>query len=228
MKVRLGIIAMFLILVLSPAYALDPVPPGIYLWIAPKTQNVASGGSAEFQITPVFLDTWIRGEVSFELMDPPEGVTATFDPDAVEFPDEAQVIMTVKVAADKPEGNIVLNVDVSGRECCWQGNGKDVGTSESVELNVIHVPPGNKESEQVVTVTVTVTSVSFRSVSTTTVVSSVVSTVTDVITTRTLTIGTSTSVEQLSQVSDLAFPVVMLGVVVVLLSVAFVALRRKS
>lgn len=231
MTLRIATITVLLILALPAAYALAPEPPSIFIFVSPDTQDVAAGGSAEIQITVLPQGTWVKGEVSFELMDPPEGVTVTFDPNTVEFADEAHVIMTVEVATDASQGNVVLKVVGSGRECCWQGNGKDVDSDVQIQLNVGGSEEKPEESEQpanVVTVTVTITSISFRTISTTTVVSSVTSTVTEVITTKTPGLVTSTTVEQLSPAGDLTLPAVMFGGVVILLSVAFVALRRKS
>ncbi len=233
MKLGIAAIIMLLILVFPVAYGLGQMGPSIFLFVSPDRQDVVAGGSLEFEVRVVPDGAWVRGEVSFELEDPPDGVTAVFVPDTWEYVDETEVVMIVEVASDVPEGSVVLKVVGSGRECCYLGSGQNVGSAAEIELTVtgsveIEEPDEPEQPEQVVTVTVTVTSISFRSVSTTTVLSSVTSTVTDVITTRTPTIATSTTVKQLSQASDLAFPAVMLGVVAVLLSVAFVALRRKS
>lgn len=226
MKLRIAIITVLLILAPQAAFALVPGPPAIFMDASPKTQDVSAGGSVEFKISVYPQGEWREGSVSFELVDPPEGVTAVFVPDTVEFVDMVEVLMTVDVATGAVQGNVTLKVVASG--LAYSLGNKEFNVGSDVKVKLIVSEPDEPEQVKTVTITVTITSISFRSISTTTVVSSVTSTVTDVITTRTPTIATSTTVEQLSQASDLAFPAVAVGVVAVLLSVAFVALRRKS
>ncbi len=232
MKSQIAIIAVLLVLTPQVAFALVQGEPSIFMSASPTAQDAPAGGSAEFTITIYPQESWVKGSVNLELSEPPEGVTATFEPNPVQAadPELGVSVMTVNISSDAPQGMVALKIVGRGVEDI---KGTKVESDVGVKLNIVEPtqkPNETKpvEPEQVKTVTVTVTSISFRSVSTTTVVSSVTSTVTQVLTTRTPTIATSITVEQLSQMGELTLPAVMFIGVVAMLSVAFIALRRKS
>ncbi len=225
MNLKIITVTAFLLLVPSLAFALAPTPPSIFLLVTPDTQDVAAGDSIEFQVNVLPQGTWVNGETTFELKNPPEGVTATFVPDTWNYPDDAPIIMTLKIATEASQGNIVLNIVVSGRECCFEGAGMNLKSNEDIKLNingVIEKPDESDNIKQVVNITSTTTTTK-----TVTEVNTIISYVTQTITTKTSSISTLTTIEQPIQVADLTYPTITLGVVSALL-LGIIMIQKKQ
>jgi len=215
MKHKVITVTALLLLVPSLAFALAPTPPSIFLLVTPDTNDVVAGDSVEFQVSVFPQGTWVNGEITFELENPPEGVTATFVPETWAYPDDAPIIMTLKIATESSQGNIVLNIVASGRECCFEGSGMNLESSADIEVNingVIEKPVESDDVKQVVNITSITTTTK-----TVTETKSIISYVTQTITTKTSSISTLTTIEQPIQVADLTYPAITLGVVSALL-----------
>ncbi len=237
---KLGIAVVTSLLFLAPQVVLGLAPgdPDIFVMSSPTAQEVSAGGSTTFTIS-VISQEGFEDMVQLTLVDPPEGVTATFDPNPVEVLgfDTGNSVMTVNVAAGTPEGEVGLKVTGQGV------SETDVERSANIKLNIAgsaqpppppsdqqpppsdQQPPPSDQQPAGPAVTTTVTSTITTTVTT---ASTVVSTVTDVMTTRTPTIGTVTTIPGFEQAADFTYPAVALVVVVALLAVAALALRRPK
>jgi len=243
MMKRVGIVVT-LLLILAPqaVLALAPGAPDIYMEAQPAKADVAAGGSVKVTIV-VYSQEGFEGNVKLELTDPPQGVTATFDPNPVNVPafDLASSDMTVTAASDAAQGTVTLTVTGTGVE------DPTIKRTVDIELNIAgeaqppqeqppqqqppqeqppqEQPPQEQPPQQPVEVKTTTVTTTVSTTVTTTVTTTSISTSTILITTKTPTITTKTTAGP-GQVTDYTLPLVTAVVVVVLVAVAALALRR--
>jgi len=232
MKLKVIAVAMLLFLVPSLVFALAPTPPSIFLLVTPDSQIVAAGDSVEFQVSVLPAGTWQNGEVSFNIESLPEGVTVNFVPETWTYEGDLSVTMIVDVAVNVVQGNMVLKIVASGRECCFEGVGENVESSEEIEVNVSGINEKPSDADQVtppdiaspsemnvITVTESVT------VTTSTTITS---TVTQVITTKSSTISpTITNRSETAQISDALYPITVIAMIVIIFG-AVIMLRKQN
>lgn len=195
------IVAVFIVLLASIpiAFSLVPDPPHIFLGADPESQNVQAGGSATVKVTVYPQGDWRTGDVALALLNPPSGVTVTFNP--VKMTDVQlegfASNMTVKVAADAPQGKITLAVRGSGTGYPNIGSQTTVLNSTAyVELNIV-AATGRTNTTTTTTNSTTKTTTSSVNLTTTkpstTAGSTLTSTVTSVVTTTLTTTSVSTT-----------------------------------
>jgi hypothetical protein len=201
LKFKVLLVTALLLLGTPLAFGLAVSPPSIFLLVSPKIQDTTAGDSIEFELSVLPQGEWENGEVSFELKDPPEGVTAMFVPDTWVFADDAPVIMTVEIAEEISQGNMMLKVVASGRECCYEGEGRDVNSESEIELNIVTQITKTATPNQTTTTTPNQT-------------------------TTTPNNAPLTTIEQPIQVMDFIYPVAALGVILALLF-GVILMRKK-
>ncbi|MCL5318203.1 MAG: hypothetical protein M1503_08105 [Thaumarchaeota archaeon] len=211
MESRVAAVLLIAILVAPMSYALAPGVLAIFLTATPETQNVSAGGSAKFDISIVSKGEWVRGSVKLELLGPPKGVSATFEPNPINLTDKAEVMMTAVVAQDVPTQHILLAVRGEGTEETLQ---KVTNSIVAVDINVT----GSKTAPSQGGATTSFVTTTTTSTTTTTVTTTLVST-----TTMTVSSGVSVGTAY-----------VIIGVTAILALVALVlesrvhGLRRRS
>ena len=171
MESRIATVLLIAILVAPMSYALAPGVLAIFLTATPETQNVSAGGSAKFQISIASGGEWVRGSVKLELLQPPNGVSATFEPNPVNLTDTANVTMTAVVAQDVPTQHILLAVRGEGAEETSQ---KVTNSVVAIDINVT----GSKAAPSQGGATTSFVTTTATSTTTTTVTTTLVSTTT--------------------------------------------------
>ncbi len=98
------------------AFAIVPTAPFIFVEVEPISQDVQAGGSAIFNVSVIPEAAFNTANITLSLVDPPQGVTAVFNPDNRVFTKEGvfNSSMTVKVAADAPQGKQIIKVRGAG------------------------------------------------------------------------------------------------------------------
>ncbi len=246
-KIRLAFAAAALLvfLIVPAAFALSDAPPSIFLGVEPPSQNISAGGSATFTVTVYPQGKWVIGQVSLNLTNPPQGVTATFIPERMDgiTEDGFASNMTVKAAADAPQGKVTLTVAAKGRET---QSGVNLNASIEVELNIIsptQKTTTNTTATRTLTNTTTTTTITTNTTTTTTsprnttaLVNSTTLLTTITITTTRLNTVTSLATSRTTATTELVnppripdptIPIVAFIIVGVLLAIAFLALRGK-
>ncbi len=171
MENRIAALFLISILVAPMSYALAPGVLAIFLTATPETRNVSAGGSANFTISIVSKGEWVRGNVTLELLEPPKGISAIFEPNPVNLTDTANVTMTAVVAPDVPTQHILLTVRGTGAEETFQ---KVTNSIVAVDINVT----GSKTTQSQGGVTTSFVTTTATSTATTTVTTTLVSTTT--------------------------------------------------
>ncbi len=132
-----------------------PEPTSIGLNVYLTGQPVAAGCPSTYivQVTPL---GGFEGETNLTVVDPPAGVTATFNPNPVDVPISQSVysVLTVKVTPDVPQRLLNLTLKAEGFE-----NGRIINNTRSLFLGVASPcePPKGEEIISTTTVTTTVT-----------------------------------------------------------------------
>lgn len=149
-----------------------PGPPDIFIDIEPKSQDLQAGGSATFKVMVYPQSYWDIGNVTLSLSNPPQGVTATFNPEKMTITDfdAFSSTLTVKAAADAPQGRVTLTVrgkgvEYSRTEPNSPSNRVNLDSQADVILNIAASYP-----KTTVTTTTTTTKVVTTTVTTTTTV----------------------------------------------------------
>ncbi len=210
MKIR-AVASLLIVVLASPiSFALAPGVLAIFLDATPEEKNVPAGGSAKFDISIVSGGDWVRGVVKLELLEPPIGVSATFEPNPVNLTDKANVTMMTIVAQDVPTQHILLAVRGEGMEETLQK------VTNSIVAVGINVTGSNATPSQGA------------------VTSFVTTTATSTVTTTVTTTLVSTSTTTVSSGVSVGTAYLVVGVTAVLALVALVienrvhGLRRRS
>jgi hypothetical protein len=133
MRRRIAATVLIVIMAAPLCYALAPGVLAVFLTITPEIQNVSAGDSAKFNVLIVSKGEWTQGIVKLELLEPPKGISAIFEPNPVNLTDKANATMMVIVADDVPAQRILLTVRGEGTEETSQKVTNDV---VAVDLNV--------------------------------------------------------------------------------------------
>jgi len=136
------IVTTLLLVIVPTAFGLAVTPPSLFFGIDPSSQDVQAGGSATFTVNIYPQGDWKTGTVTLSLVDPPQGVTAIFDPEKMENIeiDGAAAKMTVKVGADVPQGKVTLTVEGTGTALPQAGQqGADLESKSDVTVAVAAV-----------------------------------------------------------------------------------------
>ncbi len=188
-----AIIITAVILVIVPAaFGLAVTPPSLFFGIDPSSQDIQAGGSATFTVNIYPQGDWKTGTVTLALVNPPQGVTATFDPAKMENIElnGASAKMTVNIAAAVPQGTITLTVEGTGSALPQTGPSVDVESKSDVTLNI--VSSAQKTTNTSTTTTKTVTIANVTSSTTSSSSAAATATITSLVTTTVVTTTTST------------------------------------
>lgn len=235
-----------LLLVSIPvAFGLASLPPSIFLGSDPLSQNVQPGGSTTFKIAVYPQGDWKIGNVTLALVDPPQGVTATFNPEKMVdmSKDGASSNLTVNVAANAPQGTITLAVRGTG--IAYQPVGTQATALNATTYVTLNIAASTSKTTttntttntttttvtNVTTTTTTKNSTTTGSTSTATVTSFVTTTVTTTSVSTTTVISTQSPQQQLQPGTDgyFVFGIGALAVssVLFILGVLLLAANRK-
>ena len=215
--------------------ALAPGAPNFALGLTPPLGvEVAAGGSATVTVS-IYSEEGFEGKVDLTLIDPPAGVTGTFEPNPVIVPgfDVGASVVTIEVASTVPEGEIELTIGATDPAGVVKDKTKPLKITVSGAAAPAPAPepapapagPGNPGPAQTVTTTITTISTTSTTVTTATTVEI---TTTLILTTKTSTINQKTTLDGFDQVNDMTYPLATLAVVAVLISVAVIALRKPK
>ena len=225
------------LMILAPqvVLALAPGAPNFALGLTPPLGvEVAAGGSATVTVS-IYSEEGFEGKVDLTLIDPPAGVTGTFEPNPVIVPgfDVGASVVTIEVASTVSEGEIELTIGATDPAGVVKDKTKPLKITVSGAAAPAPAPepapapagPGNPGPAQTVTTTITTISTTSTTVTTATTVEI---TTTLILTTKTSTINQKTTLDGFDQVNDMTYPLVTLAVVAVLISVAVIALRKPK
>ncbi len=204
-----AIMSTALLAVAIPAsFGLVNSPPSLFIGAQPTSQTVpAGGGSANFTVDVYPQGDWKTGTISFALVDPPKGVTATFNPAKLVDIDlgGGSTIMTVSTTADV-QGTLNLTIKSEGKATPNAG-GVDMPVDASTDVTLTvggNTQPTNTTTTTTTKTNTTTTTTTLATNSSTTVSS--VSTVTSLITSTLTTTSTSTvtiiSTERINQTTQ--------------------------
>lgn len=178
------------------SFGLVNSPPSLFIGAQPTSQTVqAGGGSANFTVDVYPQGDWKTGTISFSLVDPPKGVTATFNPAKLVDVDlgGGSTIMTVSTTADV-QGTLKLTIKSEGKATPNAG-GVDMPVDASTDVTLTvggNTQPTNTTTTTTTTKSNTTTTTATNSSTTTTTSANSVSTVTSLITSTLTTTTTST------------------------------------
>lgn len=239
LKKRLIISTLLVLMVLTPqlVFALAQAYPFFYVSISPKVGEVEAGNSATFEIR-ILSQEGYEGDVRLELIDAPEGITATFEPNPVFVPGYSEEFATFTIDVDSTVSEGEIELSILGTDVA--GVAKERGASLVLTVSEVAASgpppassgpassPGPASSgvippEEVITTTVTATVTTSTTLTTETII---ISTVTKTITTKTSVISSKTTVDVFDQAYDLVYPLVTLTSVIGLLGVAVIRLRK--
>ena len=246
MKKTFIIASSFVLMILVPqvVLALAPGDPAFSVETFPRVGEVEAGGSVTFTLS-AYSEEGFEGKIELELIDPPAGVTGTFEPNPVIVPgfDVGASVVTIEVASTVSEGEIELTIGATDPAGVVKDKTKPLKITVSGAAAPAPAPepapapapapepapapagPGNPGPAQTVTTTITTISTTSTTVTTATTVEI---TTTLILTTKTSTINQKTTLDGFDQVNDMTYPLVTLAVVAVLISVAVIALRKPK
>ena len=233
------IVTTLLLVIVPTAFGLAVTPPSLFFGIDPSSQDVQAGGSATFTVNIYPQGDWKTGTVTLSLVDPPQGVTAIFDPEKMENIeiDGAAAKMTVKAAADVPQGKVTLTVEGKGTALPQTGQSVDLESKSDITLNIVSSTQKttNKTTTTTTTAATNVTSSTTRSSTAAT------ATVTSLVTTTVVTTTTSTftiistertpgaaPIPKIAANGDTTLAIAALGVATVLFIAGLLLLQQKT
>ena len=233
------IVTTLLLVIVPTAFGLAVTPPSLFFGIDPSSQDVQAGGSATFTVNIYPQGDWKTGTVTLSLVDPPQGVTAIFDPEKMENIeiDGAAAKMTVKVGADVPQGKVTLTVEGTGTALPQAGQqGADLESKSDVTLNI--VSSTQKTTNKTTTTTTAAANVTSSTTSSSTAATA---TVTSLVTTTVVTTTTSTftiistertpgaaPIPKIAANGDTTLAIAALGVAAVLFIAGLLLLQQKT
>ncbi len=110
---KFGVVVVAAMLLLAPQVVLGLAPgnPQIYLSVSPSAVEAEAGGSATVTVSVISQEGY-EANTQMTLVDPPAGVTATFDPNPVDVPgyDMKTTVMTINVASTAAQGEVTLQI----------------------------------------------------------------------------------------------------------------------
>ena len=232
------IVTTILLVIVPTAFGLAVTPPSLFFGIDPSSQDVQAEGSATFTVNIYPQGDWKTGTVTLSLVNPPQGVTATFDPEKMENIeiDGAAAKMTVKAAADVPQGKVTLTVEGKGTALPQTGQSVDLESKSDITLNIV-------SSTQKTTNKTTTTTTAAANVTSSTTRSSTAATatVTSLVTTTVVTTTTSTftiistertpgaaPIPKIAANGDTTLAIAALGVAAVLFIAGLLLLQQKT
>lgn len=189
---EIAAVVIVLLISMPAVFSLAPEPPSIFIDADPPSQDVQIGSSSTFKVTVYPQGDWKSGEVALALINPPpNGVTLTLSPEKMTdvqlegFTSE----VTVKIAADVPQGKITLQIQATGVAIA-KSNGKSepLESSTSTVLNIV-ASTGKTNTTTTATTTNTTTTTTITNSSST---AGSTATVTSFITSTLTTTSTST------------------------------------
>lgn len=162
--------ALLLLLLLStvlviPESAFAQFFPAIFLEVKPQSQTVQAGSSATLNLTLYPQGPWYTWNVTFSLLNPPQGVTATFNPKNTSAGgNDFTSVMTVNVASDVLQGNRTLAIHWNGTVSRSLGPNTtpyrfDLNSTTNATLNIT-APEARTTTANTITTTTTTTSTS--------------------------------------------------------------------
>lgn len=199
--------------------------------IEPSSQTVQAGCSATFNLTVFTNYPWLVGNMSFNLVNSPRGVTATFVPKALtnfmSEEDEYSLSMIVTVAEDAPQGNVTLTVHSVATMYPSGQRQPDIFDGICPVTLFITAPSTRTTTSAITTPTTTTTTTLTTEVTRTQIVTSTSAvTQTSTSTTTISTTLTSTSTERVADPSTYAWAIGATVAAVVLAGVVVLLLRR--
>jgi len=231
------IVTTILLAIVPTAFGLAVTPPSLFFGIDPSSQDVQAGGSATFTVNIYPQGDWKTGTVTLSLVNPPQGVTATFNPEKMENIeiDGTAAKMTVKVGADVPQGTVTLTVEGTGAALPQAGQqGADLESKSDVTLNIV-------SSAQETTNKTTTTTTGNVTSSTTSSSTATIATVTSLVTTTVVTTTTSTftiistertpgaaPIPKIAANGDTTLAIAALGVAALLFIAGLLLLQQKT
>ncbi|MCL4435973.1 MAG: hypothetical protein M1503_02155 [Thaumarchaeota archaeon] len=227
------IVTAILLVIVPTAFGLAVTPPSLFFGIDPASQDVQSGGSATFIVNIYPQGDWKTGTVTLALVNPPQGISATFAPEKMENIeiDGTTAKMTVQVAADVPQGKVTLTVEGTGTALPQSGpQSADLESKSDITLNII-------SSAQKTTTTTTANKTSTTTNSSTAATATITSVVTTTVVATTTLTSTIISTERtpgaapipnIAASSDTTLAIGALGVAAVLFIAGLLLLQQKT
>lgn len=154
-KLAFLLLGIFLTMV-TPAFALAPSPPSIFIQVSPAYQDVAAGASATFKIDVVPQGTWDLGKVTFNITGLPAGVTATLGSNPATVQSGGASLALIVKADANATGSFIIKISAQGVASTGEKSTSDV----SATLNI--------RSQNVSTTTLTHTTTASTTITTTT------------------------------------------------------------
>lgn len=239
------IVTTILLVIVPTAFGLAVTPPSLFFGIDPSSQDVQAGGSATFTVNIYPQGDWKTGTVTLSLVDPPQGVTAIFDPAKMENIeiDGAAAKMIVKVGADVPQGKVTLTVEGTGTALPQAGQqGADLESKSDVTLNIVSSTQKTTNTTTTTTANKTTTTTTGNVTSSTTRSSTAATaTVTSLVTTTVVTTTTSTftiistertpgaaPIPKIAANGDTTLAIAALGVAALLFIAGLLLLQQKT
>jgi hypothetical protein len=215
----------------TSAWGLAQGDPAIYMQVSPESQDIPTGGSANFTVSVIGQEGF-EGNVKFTTTDPPTGVTVTFDPNPLNVPgyDEGKTNIVVSAAKDTSTGSSTLTITATGVDEPTVKESKTITINIVTGNNITQPPPTTKN---ITTTTTTApptntTGTPITVTNTTTTTLTITETTTEVITTRTSEINTKTATSSFTQASDITLPLATLIVAASLLTIAGITVRNRA
>lgn len=232
------IVTTILLAIVPTAFGLAVTPPSLFFGIDPSSQDVQAGGSATFTVSIYPQGDWKTGTVTLSLVNPPQGVTATFNPEKMENIeiDGTAAKMTVKVGADVPQGKVTLTVEGTGTALPQAGQqGADLESKSDVTLNIVSSAQETTNKTTTTTVAANVTSsTTISSTATTSTVTSLVTTTVVTTTTSTFTVISTertpgaAPIPKIAANGDATLAIAALGVAALLFIAGLLLLQQKT
>lgn len=208
-----------------------PGPPSIFIGIEPKSQDLQVGGSATFKVTVYPQSYWDIGNVTLSLSNPPQGVTATFNPEKMTITDfdAFSSTLTVKATADAPQGRVTLTVrgkgvEYSRTEPNSPSSRVNLDSQADMMLNIVASYPKTTVTTTVVTTTTTTLTTGIIQTQTVTQIGTSTNTLA---TTLTTTITTTAITEQASDTPNYAWAL-SATVATIVLAAVLISQRRSE
>ncbi|MCL4435467.1 MAG: hypothetical protein M1503_09685 [Thaumarchaeota archaeon] len=238
MRPVLAAVALLVLLTAPAVYALAEAPPSIFLGVEPSSPSIEAGDNATLTVSVYPQGKWTIGHISFfNVTNLPKGVTATFNPqkiDGIPTNGVASTKMTIKATPDAAQGRVVLTVFAFGRE---DQEGVNLNASIEVPLKITpaikttsNTTSTVKTSTNTTTTTTTLSRNTTSTVATKTNLTTITLTSTSYNTVTSLATGsrsTYAGVVKPTPAPDITIPVAAFIIVIILLAIAFLALRGK-